>query len=215
MPQTRPNIAAQLERDVKMEAGYRCAIPSCRQHPVQIAHIVPWSKVRVHQYSNLIALCGVCHARYDRGEIDRKAMRQFKANLGIINARYGEYERRLLEFFATRHRVNRKTFRIAKKQGGAQAIAEHLARQVPPDEVDDVRTATNWFFDHGIPLVIALPGGLEFLLSQLILDGCLVKLPSSEIGVTLPGGLPLVEVYTLTDSGVELVDRLVAAKPLM
>jgi hypothetical protein len=67
MPEGRPKIPAQVEREVKMEAGYRCAIPACRQHPVEIAHIVPWSKVRVHEYRNLIALCGVCHARFDRG----------------------------------------------------------------------------------------------------------------------------------------------------
>jgi hypothetical protein len=71
---------------------------SCRMLPVEVAHIEPWSKVKLHEFANLIALCPTCHALQERGLIDRKATRRFKANLGIINARYGEYERRLLEF---------------------------------------------------------------------------------------------------------------------
>jgi HNH endonuclease len=228
MPQGRPKIPAQLDRDVKMEAGYRCAIPTCRQHPVEIAHIVPWSNVRVHEYSNLIALCGVCHARYDRGEIPRKAMRQYKANLGIVNARYGEYERRLLDYFATRHRINRDTFQLAEDHSGPAALVEQMAAQAP-DEADELRRVVKPFFETGLPLVIALPFGLEFLMSKLILDGCLVKLPyaelaklpPSQIGLVPPGGLggaatgsPLVEYYALTATGVELVNRLVDANPL-
>jgi HNH endonuclease len=228
MPQGRRDIPAQLERDVKMEAGYRCAIPSCRQHPIEIAHIVPWSKVRVHEYSNLIGLCGVCHARYDRGEIDRKAMLQYKANLGLVNARYGDYERRLLEYFATRRRMNRTTFKLAEEHGGPEAFVEQIAAQAP-DKADELRRVVKPFLETGLPLVIALPFGLEFLMFKLILDGCLVKLPlwelvklpPSQIGLVPPGGLgsptagsPLVEYYALTDSGVELVDRLIDASPL-
>jgi hypothetical protein len=214
MPQGRPHIPAQLEREVKMEAGYRCAIPTCRQHPIETAHIVPWPQVKEHKFSNLIALCANCHTRYDRGEIDRSAMRGFKANLGIINARYGEYERRLLEFFATRHRVNLKTFKIAEGAGGAAALAGRLAAPAEPAQADHVRDTLKWFFENGIPHIIALPGGPEFLVSRLILDGCLVKLPPDEIGVMLPGGLPLIETYALTELGVELVERLIAAEPL-
>ncbi len=78
----RPAIPRQLERDVLVEAGHRCAIPTCKQTPVEIAHINPWETVREHTFDNLIALCPNCHDRYDKkGEIDRKAMLQYKANL--------------------------------------------------------------------------------------------------------------------------------------
>lgn len=83
-----------------MEAGHRCAIPTCRQTPVEVAHIVPWAKVKEHSFDNLIALCPTCHTRYDRGEIDRASMRRYKANLSILNGRYGDLERRVLKFFA-------------------------------------------------------------------------------------------------------------------
>ncbi|MBI4288843.1 MAG: HNH endonuclease [Chloroflexi bacterium] len=87
-------------REVLVEAGHRCAIPTCRQTPVEIAHIVPWEQIREHGFDNLIALCPTCHARYDRGEIDRKAMLQYKANLSVLNGRYGDLEQRVLRLFA-------------------------------------------------------------------------------------------------------------------
>ena len=66
----RQTIPRQLEREVLMEAGHRCAIPTCRQTPVEIAHIVPWEQIQEHTFDNLIALCPTCHTRYDKGEID-------------------------------------------------------------------------------------------------------------------------------------------------
>lgn len=89
-----------------VEAGHRCAIPTCRSATTEIAHIVPWAKVREHTFDNLIALCPTCHTRYDRDEIDQLAMRQYKANLGLINSRYGDVERRVLTHFAMKPEVN-------------------------------------------------------------------------------------------------------------
>lgn len=82
-----------------VEAGHRCAIPTCRATTTEIAHIVPWSQVREHTFENLIALCPNCHSRYDKGEIDRQSMRMYKHNLGLISGRYGDAERRLLDVF--------------------------------------------------------------------------------------------------------------------
>lgn len=96
----RPAIPRSIARDVLLEAGHRCAIPTCRQPTLEIAHIAPWSRVKKHEFHNLIALCPTCHTRYDRGEIDRKSMKQYKANLSILNSRYGELERRVLCYFA-------------------------------------------------------------------------------------------------------------------
>lgn len=81
MVEGRPHIPAELEREILVEAGHRCAIPTCRQIPVQIDHIRDWAKVREHRAENLIALCPNCHARKTRGEIDVKAMLRYKAQL--------------------------------------------------------------------------------------------------------------------------------------
>ncbi len=102
MPEGRPLIPAELDRRVKVEAGHRCAIPTCRQTPVVIAHIVPYAKVLEHKFENLIALCPTCHSKYDiTKEIDRKSMMIYKANLTVINSRYGDLEKRVLEKFAS------------------------------------------------------------------------------------------------------------------
>ncbi|MEV0882137.1 HNH endonuclease signature motif containing protein [Micromonospora echinofusca] len=87
-----------------MEAGYRCAIPVCRNHPAEVDHIDDWATVKEHRFENLIALCPTCHARKGNkpGQIDRKALRGYKANLGRLNMLYGDMERRMLEEFAER-----------------------------------------------------------------------------------------------------------------
>ena len=95
----RQPISRPLEREVLMEAGYRCAIPTCKQTPVEICHIIPYSKVRKHEFDNLIALCPNCHTRYDRKQIDLTSMQQYKANLSVINGRYSDFEQRILTFF--------------------------------------------------------------------------------------------------------------------
>jgi len=56
--------------------------------------------VKEHTFENLIALCPTDHARATKGEIDRKAMRIYKRNLAVVNSRYGELERRLIDLFA-------------------------------------------------------------------------------------------------------------------
>lgn len=96
----RPAIPRDLARRVKVEAGHRCAIPVCRQTPVELHHIRPWSEVKAHTFDNLIALCPTDHARATKGEIDRKAMRIYKRNLAVVNSRYGEMEHRLIDLFA-------------------------------------------------------------------------------------------------------------------
>ncbi|MCG8914896.1 HNH endonuclease [Actinokineospora sp. PR83] len=106
MPQDRPAVPAQLKREVLTEAGHRCAIPTCRSVPIEIAHIIPWADVREHAFDNLIALCPTCHTRFDTGTIDRQSMRMYKQNLATTNGRYGDVERRVLTYFALNPNVD-------------------------------------------------------------------------------------------------------------
>ena len=97
----RDAVSAEVKRAVLVEAGHRCAIPTCRATTTEIAHIVPWAKSQDNSFENLIALCPNCHTRFDRKkEIDCMAMKMYKHNLGILNNRYGEVERRLFEVLA-------------------------------------------------------------------------------------------------------------------
>lgn len=113
-----------------VEAGHRCAIPTCRATTTEIAHIVPWDKVQEHTFENLIALCPNCHTRYDqKKEIDPKAMAMYKKNLGLLNHRYGEIERRLFTKLAA---SNAKHFALGS--GGdifvANAVADGIFQEI-------------------------------------------------------------------------------------
>ncbi len=98
---SRDTIPAEVKRAVLVEAGHRCAIPTCRATTTEIAHIIPWAETKDNSFENLIALCPNCHTRFDqKKEIDRPAVKMYKHNLGILNNRYGEFERRLFEVLA-------------------------------------------------------------------------------------------------------------------
>lgn len=98
MTQSRPAIPAQMRREVLEEAGYACAIPSCRATPVELAHITPWTKAQEHTFDNLIALCPNHHTRFDvEKRIPEASIRRYKANLAVLNGRYSTLERRLIE----------------------------------------------------------------------------------------------------------------------
>jgi len=92
----RPSIPIELKRRILIEAGHRCAIPTCRAFTTEIVHIKPWSKVEEHKYENLIALCPNCHTRFDKGEIDKKSMYMYKDNLRFVIEKYSKFELDLL-----------------------------------------------------------------------------------------------------------------------
>lgn len=97
----RDAVPMDIKRAVLVVAGHRCAIPTCRATTTEIAHIVPWAGSNDNSFENLIALCPNCHTRFDqKKEIDRQSIRMYKHNLGILNNRYGEFERRLFEILA-------------------------------------------------------------------------------------------------------------------
>ena len=88
----RPKVPAGIRRRVLVEAGHRCAIPTCRSIEVEVCHIVPWKQCKKHEYSNLIALCRNCPVRADRGEIDRTSLRLYKSNLRTSHDRFSQFE---------------------------------------------------------------------------------------------------------------------------
>ncbi|MEX1908628.1 HNH endonuclease [Janibacter sp. Y6] len=109
----RPGIPASMKRDVLIESGYRCAMPQCGAHVVDIEHIEDWAKVKKHEFHNLIALCPNCHRLVTKGDIPKLAVKQIKANLSVLNHRYGEIERRVLQLFADRPGATNITIDVA------------------------------------------------------------------------------------------------------
>jgi hypothetical protein len=95
-------VPVPVMRDILLEAGYRCAIPRCMVHTLEIAHIVSYEESGGdNSPENLIALCPNHHTMYDvEKKIDRKAMKIIKNKLGIISGRYNDFEQRLFRRFA-------------------------------------------------------------------------------------------------------------------
>lgn len=90
-------IPADIRRQVLMESGHACAIPTCQFPATQFAHIEPYSKVKKHEVSNIIALCPNHHHMYDVAKsIDKKSIKAYKLKLQFLNKRYTKYELRLL-----------------------------------------------------------------------------------------------------------------------
>jgi len=84
MPRTK------LPQDVKIqvltEAGYRCAVPTCRTIlALDLHHIVEVKDGGPNEASNLIVLCPTCHALYTRGNISREAINTWKMMLITLN----------------------------------------------------------------------------------------------------------------------------------
>lgn len=180
----RQSIPKELERKVLVEAGHRCAIPSCRQTTTDIHHIVPYAKVKEHKFENLIVLCCNCHRRCLTGEIDRKALQMYKQNLGIINSRYIEIEKRLLDQFY-----------------------DKLYNNKPDDHAIRPGNVNKSLQDNEM----ALPGGLSLFLRNLILDEIIQVADNSQM---YSGGVLTFEIYRITEKGKELIKRLNNAEPI-
>lgn len=75
----RKPIPSQVRRDVLTEAGYKCAVPTCRNIlAIDIHHMVQVSDKGGNVLSNLLALCPTCHALYHRGEIAQESIYAWK-----------------------------------------------------------------------------------------------------------------------------------------
>lgn len=100
----RPDIPAEIIRQLMIDAGWRCSIPTCgTTSALEIDHIEEWSKVREHKYENLIVLCPTHHAMKQTGsrprELNVTALKIVKQNQIALSGRYGDVERRVLEHF--------------------------------------------------------------------------------------------------------------------
>ena len=91
------HVPEAIKRGLKEEAGYRCAVPTCRDKgPFDYEHIRPWAEVQEHSFDNMVLLCVGCHARVTRNEISKDAIRTYKRNLAVLNGRYSLFEVRFL-----------------------------------------------------------------------------------------------------------------------
>jgi hypothetical protein len=76
MPE-RPSIPAEIQRQILVESGHRCAVcgAGC---PLERAHIIPWHRSKEHKAEDLICLCASCHERADQEGWGEKTLREYK-----------------------------------------------------------------------------------------------------------------------------------------
>jgi hypothetical protein len=101
----RSSIPAEIKRRILIEAGYRCAVPTCRFPITENAHIISWADSKEHSYENLIALCPNCHTMYDSGKIERAAIIAYKKKLLFLNEVYSRFELDVLDHLKTHKRA--------------------------------------------------------------------------------------------------------------
>lgn len=79
MSEKRPDIPANIKREILTESGHRCAVCG-RETALEFAHIIPWSKVKEHKADNLVCFCSACHTISHKDKWDRKTHKWYKAN---------------------------------------------------------------------------------------------------------------------------------------
>ena len=85
----RKKISLSLKNEVLTEAGYRCAVPTCRGTlALNMHHIWEVHKGGGNTLTNLIALCPTCHTLYHNGIICVESIYTWKAMLTAFNSAF-------------------------------------------------------------------------------------------------------------------------------
>lgn len=85
----RKSVPLEVQRAVLAEAGYRCAVPTCRTIlAIDLHHIIEVKDDGPNEVWNLIALCPNCHALHTRGDITKDAIDVYKGILVSLNAAF-------------------------------------------------------------------------------------------------------------------------------
>src|SRR5215204_1270528 len=101
---TRKAIPKATAIQVLTEAGYRCAVPTCRQIlAIDIHHIVEVSKGGSNDLQNLLALCPNCHTLHHRGIIPSNAIYAWKAMIVSLSQAFDTQSIDDLLFLANPH----------------------------------------------------------------------------------------------------------------
>ena len=107
----RKAIPVSTKREVLTEAGFRCAVPTCRTVlAIDVHHIQEITEGGGNEPSNLIALCPTCHALYHRGTIPREAIRDYKRILADLNHAFDQESVDLLLYL---HRIRTDDFQYS------------------------------------------------------------------------------------------------------
>ena len=65
----RPNISNTVKKQLRAQAGHKCANPGCSNHRTHIHHIREWAVYQTHDAKHMIAVCPSCHDAIHHGQI--------------------------------------------------------------------------------------------------------------------------------------------------
>ena len=99
MSKNRKTIPDDIRRQVLIEAGYRCGVPTCRNIlAIDLHHIVQVNENGQDTLANLLALCPNCHALFHRGTIPKEAIYAWKQVLVSLSFAFDQETIDLLLF---------------------------------------------------------------------------------------------------------------------
>lgn len=102
MSSDRKAVPQGVRLEVLTEAGYRCAVPTCRGIlALDLHHIEEMADGGGNDLANLIALCPTCHALYTRGTIARESIQVWKGMLVALGQAFDTHAIDQLLFLAT------------------------------------------------------------------------------------------------------------------
>jgi hypothetical protein len=145
---------------VLTEAGYRCAVPTCRGIlALDMHHIWEVNAGGGDDVSNLIALCPTDHALYHRGIISQDAIYAYKAMLTALNGAFDNAKIDLLLFLST---IAMSDLRISGD--GLLTFARVISAGLASWDMIDVNelgmvTYTVWINEKGKQLIEAWKAG--------------------------------------------------------
>lgn len=99
----RQHIPNDVKLRLLVEAGYRCAVPTCRTIlTLDLHHIIEVTEGGGNQPDNLICLCPNCHALYHRQKIPQEAIRMWKMILISLN---NAFDRDQIDYLLMLHKI--------------------------------------------------------------------------------------------------------------
>lgn len=168
-PRERENLPLKTRVILLTEAGYRCAVPTCRNIlALDMHHIWEVSAGGSDDPSNLIALCPTCHALYHRGTYKQESIYLWKAMLVAITRAFDVQSIDTLLFLET----CKKDFLVVSGDG-----ALHFGRLIAAGLASiDQKANNNWQFvtyavnisERGRQLVEAWKQGDRVRLKEVI-----------------------------------------------
>jgi hypothetical protein len=172
----RKSLSLSTRTAVLIEAGYRCAVPTCRGIlALDLHHIWKVNEGGGDNVSNLIALCPTDHALYHRGTISVDAIYSYKAMLTALNGAFDNQTIDLLLFIST---INKGQLiisgdgllKFARVLSAGLAQAEMLA-----NNNNVIVTYTVWISEKGRRLIDAWKSG-----DRIALKTALGAMPSGD-----------------------------------